>query len=73
MTDPSYKRKRSDTVSSPPGVRDDIAQKNPTCNYWEQRLAQAITDSGADPSQIDFGFIPIILGFLMELETDYYK
>jgi hypothetical protein len=73
MSDPSYKRKRSDTISGPPAVREDIAQKNPSCNYWEQRMAQTITDSGADPSQIDFGFFPIILGFLTEIQADYCK
>src|SRR6266852_938853 len=68
-----YKRKRSDTIPGPPPVRDDIALKNPTCNYWEQRLAQTVTDSGVDPSQVDFGFLPIILGFLTEIQTEYSK
>ena len=73
MTSAQFKRKRSDTIPGPPQVREDIALTNPTCNYWEQRLAQTVTDSGVDPSQIDFGFIPIILGFLSEIQTDYTK
>src|SRR3978361_938214 len=65
------KRQRSDTVSTLPMVIDDIVHQNPTCNYWEQRLALTVTDFGKDPSQIDFGFIPIILGFLTEIHNDY--
>src|ERR1700709_1385832 len=65
-----YKRKRSDTIPGPPAVREDIALKNPDCNYWEQSMAQTVTDSGVDPSQVDFGFIPIILGFLTELQIE---
>src|SRR6266849_6520468 len=68
-----YKRKRSDTILVPSPVREDIALKNPTCNYWEQRLAQTVADSGMDPSQVDFGFLPIILGFLSEIQTEYTK
>ena len=63
MTSAQFKRKRSDTIPGPPAVHEDIALKNPTCNYWEQRLTQTVTDSGVDPSQDDFGFIPIILDF----------
>src|ERR1700709_1080402 len=58
-----YKRKRSNTIPGPPAVREDIALKNPDCNYWEQRMAQAVSDGGVDPSQVDFGFLPIILAF----------
>src|SRR3978361_104863 len=65
------KRQRSDTVSTLPSVRDDIVHQNPTCNYWEQRLAQTVTDVGKDRSQIDFGFIPIIFGFLTEIQKEY--
>src|ERR1700710_1004279 len=68
-----YKRKRSDTIPGPPAVREDIALKNPDCNYWEQRMAQAVSDGGVDPSQVDFGFLPIILAFLAEMQTDYTK
>src|ERR1700710_2666487 len=68
-----YKRKRSDTIPAPPAVREDIALKNPDCNYWEQRMAQAVSDGGVDPSQVDFGFLPIILAFLAEMQTDYTK
>src|ERR1700710_1822025 len=68
-----YKRKRSDTIPGPPAVREDIALKNPECNYWEQRMAQAVSDGGVDPSQVDFGFLPIILAFLAEMQTDYTK
>src|ERR1700710_2340648 len=59
-----FKKKRSDTIPGPPAVREDIALKNRTCNFWKQRLTQTVTDSGVDPSQVDFRFIPIILGFL---------
>src|SRR3978361_1989064 len=65
------KRQRSDTLSTLPMVRYDIHHRDPTCNYWEQRLAQTVTDKGVDPSQTDFGFIPIILGFLSEIQKDY--
>src|SRR6266849_2244291 len=60
-------------IPGPPEVREDIALNNPTCNYWEQRLAQTVKDSGVDPSQVEFGFLPIILGFLNEIQTDYTK
>src|SRR5712691_1905969 len=73
MASAQFKRKRSDTIPGPPVVREDIALNNPTCNYWEQRLAQTVTDSGVDPSQVDFGFLPIILGFLSEIQTDYTR
>src|SRR5712691_2145177 len=73
MASAQFKRTRSDTIPGPPPVREDIALKNPTCNYWEQRLVQTVTDSGVDPSQVDFGFLPIILGFLNEIQTDYTK
>src|SRR6266852_7084427 len=73
MTSSQFKRKRSDTIPGPPMVREDIALNNPSCNYWEQCLAQTVTDSGVDPSQVDFGFLPIILGFLSEIQTDYTR
>src|SRR6266852_3358342 len=73
MTSSQFKRKRSDTIPGPPMVREDIALNNPSCNYWEQHLAQTVTDSGVDPSQVDFGFLPIILGFLTEIQTDYTR
>src|SRR6266852_2528774 len=73
MTSAHFKRKRIDTIPGPPMVCKDIALNNPTCNYWEQRLAQTVTDSGVDPSQVDFGFLPIILGFLTEIQTEYTK
>src|ERR1700710_1689990 len=73
MASAQFKRKRSDTIPGPPKVREAITLKNPTCNYWEQRLAQTVTYSGVDPSQVDFGFIPIILGFLTEVQTEYTK
>ena len=73
MTYAHFKRKRSDTIPGPPPVREDIALKNLTYKYWEQRLAQTVTDSGVDPSQVDFVFLPIILGFITEIQTEYLR
>jgi hypothetical protein len=68
-----FKRKRSDTIPGPPAVHEEIALKNPTINYWEQPLAQMVSDLRVDPSQVYFGFIPIIFGFLTQIQTEYTK
>jgi hypothetical protein len=73
IPDTSYKRKRSNTLPGLPTVREEIVAQNPNCNYWEQRMAQRISDAGTDPSQVDFGFFPIILDFLTEIQADYTK
>src|SRR3978361_1776141 len=69
----SYKRKRSNTIPGLPAVREEIVAQNPNSNYWEQRMAQRVSDAGSDPSQVDFGFFPIILEFLTEIQSDYTK
>jgi hypothetical protein len=40
-----FSRKRSNMIPGPPAVREDLNLKNPTCNHWEQCVAQTVSDS----------------------------